>query len=103
MGRAMAQFRSSKHEVLFIQVMDPDEMDFPFSGRIQFRDLENHSNEHTVDSRSLREAYLDRLEQHQSELRSAFRRNRVDFLPVTTDRPFADVLHEYLSLRRRFR
>lgn len=103
MSRAMAQFRASKHEVLFIQIMDPDEMDFPFTGRIQFRDLENQSNSHTVDSRTLRDAYLQRLQQHQSELRSAFRRNRVDFLPVTTDRPFADVLHEYLSLRRRIR
>ena len=46
MSRAMAQFRASKHEVLFIQIMDPDEMDFPFTGRIQFRDLENQSNSH---------------------------------------------------------
>ena len=41
MARALAQFRASRHEVLFFQIMDPDEIDFPFSGRIQFRDLEN--------------------------------------------------------------
>ncbi len=91
-ARALTQFRASKHEVLFFQIMDPDEIDFPFSGRIQFRDLENAANEHTVDARSLRDAYLDRLQQHESELKDACRRNRVDLIPLTTDRPFADAL-----------
>lgn len=102
-ARSLAQFRSSRHEVLFLQVLDPDELDFPFSGRIQFRDLEDVSNEQTVDARSLRDAYLDRLRQHQSDLRDACRRNRVDLVPLTTDRPLADALHEYLATRRRIR
>lgn len=103
MARALTQFRASKHEVLFFQIMDPDEIDFPFSGRIQFRDLENSSNEQTVDARSLRDAYLDRLLQHESEMKDACRRNRVDLIPLTTDRPFADALHEYVALRGRLR
>ena len=102
-ARSLAQFRSSNHEVLFFQIMDPDEIDFPFSGRIQFRDLENVASEHTVDARSLREAYLVRLRQHETALRDACRRNRVDLVPLTTDRPFADALHEYLAMRRRIR
>ena len=102
-GRALAQFRASRHEVLFFQIMDPDEVDFPFSGRIQFRDLENVNNEQTIDARSLRAAYLKRLEQHEHELKDACRRHRVDLIPITTDRPFADALHEYLALRRRIR
>jgi uncharacterized protein (DUF58 family) len=101
MTRALAQFRASRHEVLFFQIMDPDEIDFPFSGRIQFRDIENASREQTVDARSLRDAYLQRLQQHETELRDACRRHRVDLIPITTDRPFADALHEYLALRRR--
>lgn len=103
LSRALAQFRGSRHEVLFFQILDPDEMDFPFSGRIQFRDLENATNEHTVDARSLREAYLQRLHQHEAMLRAACMKNRVDLVPLTTDRPFADALHEYLALRRRMR
>ena len=102
-ARSLAQFRSSRHEVLFLQVLDPDELDFPFTGRIQFRDLENVSNEQLVDARSLRDAYLDRLRQHESELRDACRRNRVDLVSLTTDRPLADALHEYLATRRRIR
>jgi uncharacterized protein (DUF58 family) len=102
-SRSLAQFRSSRHEVLFFQIMDPDEIDFPFKGRIQFRDLENVSNEHTIDARSLREAYLRRLEQHETDLRDVCRKCRVDLIRITTDRPFADALHEYLALRRRIR
>ena len=102
-SRSLAHIRSSKHEVLFFQVMDPDEVDFPFSGRIQFRDLERVDNEHTVDARSLREAYLKRLSDHEASLRDACRTNRVDLIRLTTDRPFADALHEYLALRRRLR
>ena len=101
MRRALAQFRASNHEVLFFQVLDPDELDFPFSGRIQFRDLESVAPEHTVDARVLRDAYLKRLEAHQEELRQVCRRNRVDFIPLTTERPFSEALHEYLAVRRR--
>jgi len=102
-SRSLAHIRSSKHEVLFFQIMDPDEVDFPFSGRIQFRDLEQVDNEHTVEAISIREAYLKRLRDHEEKLRAACRTNKVDLIRLTTDRPFADALHEYLALRRRLR
>jgi len=102
-SRSLAHIRSSKHEVLFFQVMDPDEVDFPFSGRIQFRDLEQTDNEHTVEAVSIREAYLKRLREHEEKLRAACRTNKVDLIRLTTDRPFAEALHEYLALRRRLR
>ncbi len=102
-GRALTQFRSKNHEVLFFQVLDPDELEFPFSGRVQFRDLENESNQHVVDARLVRDVYLRRLAEHQSELQSACRRNRVDYFPITTDRSFDDALHEYFATRRRLR
>jgi uncharacterized protein (DUF58 family) len=100
-GRSLAQFRASRHEVIFFQILDPDEVDFPFAGRIQFRDLENSANEHTVDARPLKDAYLARLEQHESQLRETCRKHRVDLVRMTTDRPFEDALHEYMAFRRR--
>ncbi len=100
-AKSLSQFRASKHEIVFFQVLDPDELDFPFAGRVQFRDLEDTSNEHTVDARSLQDAYLQKLQQHQTQLRDACRRNRVDLVPITTDQPFGDALAEYLAFRRR--
>ncbi len=102
-GRALALFRASKHEVLFFQVIDPDERDFPFAGRIQFQNLENSSHQQIVDALALRDAYLKRFEQHQAALRDICRKNRVDWVPLTTDRPLADALHQYLAMRRRIR
>lgn len=97
----LAQFRSRKHEVLFFQILDPDEVEFPFGGRIQFHDLEHAIAEQTVDAASIRGAYLERLEAHNGALRDACRRNRVDWIPVTTDQPMVDVLHQYVAARRR--
>ncbi|MCO8120737.1 DUF58 domain-containing protein [Stieleria sp. TO1_6] len=100
-SRALAQFRASRHEVIFFQILDPDEVDFPFSGRIQFRDLENAIGEQTVDAASIQKAYRDRLQEHNEALREACRRSRVDLIPITTDQPFTDVVHEYVAARRR--
>lgn len=102
-GRALAHFRAAHHELIFFQILDPDELDFPFSGRVQFRDLERPGHQETVDARSLRRAYLRRLEDHQRALQSACRKHRVDLVRMTTDRPLAEALHEYLAFRRRSR
>jgi len=101
--RALAEFRSSHNEVLFFQIMDPDETDFPFTGRVQFRDLENPQHEQTVDAAVLKKSYLAKLAEHESGLRDACRRHRVDLVSLTTDRPLTDALGEYLAMRRRIR
>ncbi len=100
-AKALAHFRSQHHEVIFFQILDPDEVDFPFTGRTQFQDLENPSKEQTVDAKALRDAYLQRLDEHDAALRRACRSHRVDLVRITTDRPYADALAEYLAYRRR--
>lgn len=102
-ARALAQFRAARHEVIFFQLMDPDEVDFPFGGRIQFRDLENFQHEHTVDAKSLQQAYLDKLAEHDETLKEACRKHRVDLIRLTTDQSFVDALAEYVAARRRLR
>jgi uncharacterized protein (DUF58 family) len=102
-GRAVAQFRSAKHECLFFQILDPDEIDFPFRGRIQFRNLEQSTDQRTLDAITVRGAYRRRFAQHQAALRDMCRKNRVDWIPLTTDRPLVDALHEYMTLRKRIR
>ncbi len=100
-AQALALFRSRKHEVLFFQILDPDEIDFPFSGRVQFRDLEDADHQQNVDAQTLRHRYLEKLSQHQSALRDACRKNRVDLIEVVTHQPMVDMLHSYFAWRRR--
>ena len=101
LSRSLAQIRSRHHEVVFFSILDPDEVDFPFKGRIQFRDLEQVAEEQTVDSLSIREAYLRKYAEHEAKLKEICRRNRVDLVMIQTDQPFDDALHQYVSCRRR--
>ncbi|MEM9587167.1 MAG: DUF58 domain-containing protein [Planctomycetota bacterium] len=103
LARPLAQLRASHHEVLFFRVVDPDEVDFPFRGRIQFRDLENAALEQTVDSHSLRQAYIDRFQAHEESLVAMCRKHRLDMIRLVTNQPVAEALHHYLGKRRRMR
>ena len=99
-SRALAQFRVSRHDVILFQVLDRDEVEFPFAQRIRFRDLENESHEQTVDARAIRGAYLSKFQAHANALSSACRKHRVDLVRVVTDQPYADAMHEYLAFRK---
>ncbi len=99
--RALTHFRHAKHEVLVFQVLDPDELDFPFSGRIRFRNLELADDHEEVDAAALAEAYRKNFRQHQQQLRDGCGRCRIDHVLMTTDMPVADGLASYLATRRR--
>lgn len=99
--RALTHFRHAKHEVLVFQLLDPDELDFPFTGRLRFRDLEAPGQQEDVDSLALAEAYRQRLAEHQRMVRDGCGRCRADHVVLTTDQPVADGLARYLATRRR--
>lgn len=101
LNRAFAQLRAGQNEIIFFQVTDPDETDFPFSGRVQFRSLENPSETRLVEATAIRERYLQRLEQHNESLTAICRRHRIDLVRLTTDQPFGDALAHYVATRRR--
>lgn len=100
-GRALGRLRSAKHELLFFQILDLDETDFPFSGRVQFNNLELPSDQRVVDATPLRKRYRERFERHQAELRRVCLQSHVDWISWTTDRPVADALHRYVAFRAR--
>lgn len=100
---ALAHLRHGGHEVVVLQTLDPDEVDFPFDRRTRFRDLENADSSHTVDPAQVRRAYLARLDAWRAELKSGCGRQRVALAPLTTDRPYAEALAALLAARRRGR
>lgn len=99
--RALAHFRHAKHEVLVFQVLDPDEVDFPFTGRIRFRNLERAGEQEDIDAAALRDAYREQFDAFQTRLHDGCGRNRIDHVVMTTDMPLADGLARYLAARRR--
>ncbi|MFT5467135.1 MAG: hypothetical protein ACI8UO_002238 [Verrucomicrobiales bacterium] len=98
--RSLAHLRFRKHEIVIFQILDRDEIEFPFTERSRFESLEPGLEPMTVDPIHLREAYLEELRQFREELRERCFNNRVDLVPVVTDRPYAEALAEYLAIRR---
>ncbi|MCA9058128.1 MAG: DUF58 domain-containing protein, partial [Planctomycetaceae bacterium] len=83
------------------QIMDPDELDFPFRQWTQFSCLERSGVRHLVDPAQLRRAYLDKLQQFREQLTNGCNRHRISLIPLTTDQSHADALAEWVALRRR--
>jgi hypothetical protein len=80
------------------QVLDPNELTFPFRGASRFRDLEN-GDEVTADPASIRTAYLRQLATltltYDRELRGA----GIDYVQLDTSQPLDFALLAYLSAR----
>jgi uncharacterized protein (DUF58 family) len=96
---ALAHFRFAKHEVMFFQILDRDEMEFPFKQWTKFESLEQAGQERLIDPAQFRSVYLDNLRQFQDELTTGCHRHRIDHIPMLTDTPYADALAKYLTWR----
>ncbi len=97
-GLKHLRFRGT--DVVVFQVLDPNELTFPFRGASRFRDLEN-ADEVTADPASIRGAYLRELAgltlTYDRELRGA----GIDYVQLDTSQPLDFALLAYLSTRSR--
>ena len=101
--RALAHFRHANHEMLLLQIWDPDELDFPFRQWTQFASLESADRQHLVDPAQIRKAYLEKLSEFRNQLTQGCNRHRISLVPLTTDQPYADALAAVLGNRRKSR
>ncbi len=98
---SLAQLRHAKHEVIIFQILDRDELEFPFQQWTRFDSLERADTKLMIDPTVLRKQYLEQMERFREELTEGCARHRVDLVPLVTDRPYAEALGQYLTLRRR--
>ena len=91
-------FRHQGHEVIVFRIWDPDEVDFPFRSRTQFRSLEN-ARQHIVDPIPLRKAYLRRAEEFQRQLETETAKERIELVACTSDQTCGEVLGDLLARR----
>ncbi len=86
--------------MVVFQVLDPDELTFPFRGSSRFRDLES-AQEVTAEPATVRTAYLRELAgltlRYDRELRGA----GIDYVQLDTSQPLDFALLAYLSARSR--
>jgi uncharacterized protein (DUF58 family) len=96
---ALAHFRHARHELIIFQILDRDELEFPFRQWTRFESLETAGHHRLLDAAQLRKAYLDNLDHFRGELSAACQRHHIDLVQMTTDRPYAEALAQYLSRR----
>ena len=96
----LRELHFSGHDVLVFQVLDRDELEFPFDADGVFEDLETGARRR-VDPRLAREKYLERFnafkERHVEQFRGLQMQHRV----LRTDEPPRDALAALLAERRR--
>jgi len=96
---ALQHFRHRKHELVLFHTMAPDELNFPFKGWMEFRNLEIRDDRLRIDPRRLRSEYLKNVTNFIAELKKGCGRMRADYVPVSTATPFDYALSRYLSAR----
>lgn len=70
---------------VLLQVLDPQEEQFPFGGRTVFQSIGRTLEHETQKARDIRQAYLDRLKQRRDQLKSAARNTGWHFHSLSTD------------------
>jgi uncharacterized protein (DUF58 family) len=97
-GLKHLRFRGT--DVLVFQILDPNELTFPFQTSARFTDLES-AETITADPEQIRAAYLQELgglrQRYERELRGA----GIDFVRLDSSRPLDFALLAYLAARSR--
>jgi uncharacterized protein (DUF58 family) len=96
----LQHFRHRHHEVIVFHILDPDEVDFPYSDTATFVDMENDARL-TTEPWEIARRYRERLAEWMEQYRRQCRENRIDYVPVDTRTPFDRALLAYLEKRAR--
>ncbi len=96
---ALRYYRHTGSEVVVFQMWDRDELDFPFRTRTQFRSLEQPTLRQIVEPRSLRAAYLSKLQDFRQHLAQVMARERIELVNCVTDQDLGELLSAYLTRR----
>jgi uncharacterized protein (DUF58 family) len=95
--------RRLKHrgtDVIVFQVLDPNELTFPFRGASKFRDVES-AEEVVAEPAAVRTGYLRELAGLTLQLDRALRASGIDYQQLDTSQPLDFALLAYLAARAR--
>lgn len=92
--------RFGGNEVVVFHLMDPYELEFPFTGQVEFDGLEGIAKIQTRPS-EIRKSYLREVEMFRQRLREGCERNNCHYTLVNTAQPLHEVLSAYLAFRLR--
>lgn len=96
----LAHLRHERHEVIVLQVVDRDELEFPFGTWTRFKGMEGE-RPHLCEPALMQKAYKEAYGQHQRAIREMCLAMRVDVQQMVTDKPLLDALRMLVSRRAR--
>ncbi len=97
---ALQHFRHRNHEVIVFHVLDPNEIEFPYTDTATFVDLES-GERLTTEPWEIARRYREKLEAWSEFYRRNCRERRIDYVPLDTRTPFDRALLAYLEKRAR--
>src|ERR1051325_4717842 len=92
--------RFGGNEVIVFHIMDPYELEFPFTGLVEFEGLEGVPKILTRPG-EIRKSYLHEVEAFRLRLRDGCEKNQCHYTLVNTAQPLHEVLSAYLAFRLR--
>ena len=97
---ALAPLRFRGHDVVVFHVLDPHELEFPFTDPSAFEDLETGETLPVVPD-SFRDKYQALVRAHIDTLTTKAAQRGMDYRLLDTSRPLDFALYDYLSFRER--
>jgi uncharacterized protein (DUF58 family) len=96
--QGLQHFRHRRHEVVVFHVLDPDEIEFPYTDTATFVDLES-GERLTTEPWEIARRYRARFTAWTEQYRRQCREQRIDYVPLDTRTPFDQALLAYLEKR----
>lgn len=90
-------YRLSRHDLVLIQVLAPEELNLSFAGDIRFVDMETKQPLITRVTQTAKSEYMRRLDEHNSQIAAACSSVGADFFSFRTDKPIFDAFSEMVS------
>jgi uncharacterized protein (DUF58 family) len=97
---AVRLLQSPGHDVIVFHLLDPDELNFPFEGPSNFRDMET-GDELPLIPKKVREGYSGLLADHLAVLEEKFTAGQVDYRVLDTSKPLDHALFHLLLHREK--
>lgn len=80
------------HEVVFIHVLSPDEVEPPLAGDLRLVDVETGLPQEVSVDAAMRDLYMRRLDAWRADLRADLLKRGVQYIPVVTSTPWEKVI-----------
>ncbi|HEX8325601.1 MAG TPA: DUF58 domain-containing protein [Tepidisphaeraceae bacterium] len=96
--KGLRHLRYKKHEIIVMQLLDPQEIEFPFEDVTLFKGLEE-AGQLITEPRALRDGYLEQFRQFSDDLKKLCRGLNIDFRAFNTSEPLDVTLSQFLADR----